>query len=99
MSTNDQVGRATEQQPEPAIDAGCEIEMDRSVQGTGLPGFAQHRARASIVRDDADIMASFALNAADYELHDVWDDVLAASRRLIELLDDRSNAKGEIRRE
>jgi hypothetical protein len=70
---------------------------DPDVQGTGLPGFSQHRARASIVRDDADLMASFALHAADYELHDAWDDVLAASRRLIELLDDRSNAKGETR--
>jgi hypothetical protein len=40
------------------------------------------------------MMASFALHAEEYELHDAWDDVLHASRLLIEMLDDRSGCEG-----
>jgi hypothetical protein len=45
MNTKDG-SEAMEQQTLATDAAGCKSEVDRSVQGTGLPGFAELRARA-----------------------------------------------------
>ena len=60
MSTDSQ-GQRTEQQTTATDAAGGKSEADRSVQGTDLrSGFAELRARATTLRDDAKAGAALA---------------------------------------
>jgi hypothetical protein len=53
MSTVDDSGQKPEQQTPPTDANGSPSEVDRSVQGTGLPGFAELRSRAEKVKQRA----------------------------------------------
>lgn len=91
---------ASEHKPEPTIDAGCEIEVDRSVSWTAhSAGFAPHRVRASKIKHDAIESSMIAIEANDTEIAECWIQVEIACRKILRTLDARRNAKDETKQE
>ena len=72
MSTADNSGQEPEQHIPPTIEAGCEIEIDRSVPGTvAATGFAELRARVFQARSEAKLTAAEHAQAG-YTAREAW---------------------------
>jgi len=69
MNAESNSGAEPETQTPPTIEAGCEIEIDRNVLGTGgTTGFAELRARVMKCKSDADArLVDLLTNNADDE--------------------------------
>lgn len=100
MNAVDTNGQLPEHKPEPTDEAGCESEVSRNVQGTGLPGFAELRDSVFVIRNAAACMAIRSIKNPRDSVFNNW----SAIHELARDIDERINvleadAKDETRQE